>query len=139
MNEAIEILRESARELDIKLTQQQLIQFDIYLQFLVQYNEHTNLTSITEPSQIVIKHFLDSLLLTKSVKIVENSKVVDIGTGAGFPGVPVKIAYPEIKLSLIDSLNKRLIFLEELSEKLGISYGGILSVICEGGRNIRCA
>ena len=122
MNEAIEILRESARELDIKLTQQQLIQFDVYLQFLVQYNEHTNLTSITEPSQIVIKHFLDSLLLTKSVKIVENSKVVDIGTGAGFPGVPVKIAYPEIKLSLIDSLNKRLIFLEELSEKLGINY-----------------
>lgn len=120
--EAIEILKKSAHKLEIELNEAQLTQFETYLNFLIQYNEHTNLTSITEPNQIVIKHFLDSLLLTKAVKIVENSKIADIGTGAGFPGVPVKIVCPKIKLSLIDSLNKRLVFLSQLSEKLNLNY-----------------
>ena len=109
-NEAIEILKVNADKLNIQLSQEQLEKFRIYLDFLLLYNEHTNLTAITEPNQVVTKHFLDSLLLTKTVKFVENSSLVDIGTGAGFPGVPVKIACPEIKLSLIDSLNKRLVF-----------------------------
>lgn len=121
-NEAIEILKVNADKLNIRLSQEQLEKFRIYLDFLLLYNEHTNLTAITEPNQVVTKHFLDSLLLTKTVKFVENSSLVDIGTGAGFPGVPVKIACPQIKLSLIDSLNKRLVFLSKLSEKLQLDY-----------------
>lgn len=122
INEAIGILKENAFKMDIQLNEEQLKQFEIYLNFLVMYNEHTNLTSITEPNQIVIKHFLDSLLLTKAINVVESSNLIDVGTGAGFPGVPVKIAYPKLKVSLIDSLNKRLTFLKLLSEKLCLDY-----------------
>lgn len=135
-NEAIEILKVNADKLNIQLSQEQLEKFRIYLDFLLLYNEHTNLTAITEPNQVVTKHFLDSLLLTKTVKFVENSSLVDIGTGAGFPGVPVKIACPQIKLSLIDSLNKRLVFLSKLSEKLQLDYEVIHKRAEECGKDV---
>ncbi len=121
-DEAINMLKEQSQKMGIELTEEQLEKFSIYMNFLIEYNEITNLTAIKEPNQIVIKHFLDSLLLTKTVDLNGNKKMIDIGTGAGFPGVPVKIKYPNVKLTLLDSLNKRLVFLSKLSEKIGLDY-----------------
>lgn len=119
MNNFETTLINSAKQLNIDIDSQQMEQFKIYTDYLLEYNKHTNLTSITEPSTVAIKHFLDSLLLSKFLK---NSKIslIDIGTGAGFPGMPIKIFYPEINLTLVDSLNKRINFLNTLSQKLNI-------------------
>lgn len=101
------------------LTEQQLEQYDQYAEFLVEYNEKVNLTAITDPEGIEIKHFLDSLLLLKAVKLREGASVIDVGTGAGFPSVPAKIVREDLQLTLLDGLNKRIVFLEELSRRLG--------------------
>lgn len=93
---------------------------DIYAEFLVSYNEKVNLTAITEPSEILRKHFIDSLMLLKYADIPEISSLIDVGTGAGFPSVPVKLYRPDIRLTVLDSLNKRVIFLRELCDKLAI-------------------
>lgn len=92
--------------------------FDKYYQSLVSFNEHTNLTAITEESEVYTKHFLDSILPID--EIPNGASLVDVGTGAGFPGVPLKIVRPDIKLTLVDSLNKRIVFLNELCQKLDI-------------------
>ena len=92
----------------------------IYSDFLVEYNENVNLTAITEPKEILRKHFIDSILLTKYAEIPDNSSFIDVGTGAGFPSVPLKIFRPDIKLTLLDSLNKRIDFLSQLCERLEI-------------------
>ena len=92
----------------------------IYCDFLIEYNEKVNLTAITDPDEIWVKHFLDSILITKYADIPENSSVIDVGTGAGFPTIPLKLYRNDIKLTLLDSLNKRITFLNELSTKLGI-------------------
>ena len=92
----------------------------IYSDFLVEYNENVNLTAITEPKEILRKHFIDSILLTKYAEIPGNSSFIDVGTGAGFPSVPLKIFRPDIKLTLLDSLNKRIDFLRQLCERLEI-------------------
>lgn len=94
--------------------------FSTYFEFLVEYNNNVNLTAITDPEQVWLKHFADSILLLKNVEITQNSKMIDVGTGAGFPSIPVKIYRDDIKLTLLDSLNKRIIFLEKLCEKLDI-------------------
>ncbi|WP_297958776.1 16S rRNA (guanine(527)-N(7))-methyltransferase RsmG [uncultured Ruminococcus sp.] len=91
-----------------------------YSDFLVEYNENVNLTAITEPKEILRKHFIDSILLTKYAEIPDNSSFIDVGTGAGFPSVPLKIFRPDIKLTLLDSLNKRIDFLRQLCERLEI-------------------
>ncbi len=93
---------------------------DIYADFLVEYNEKVNLTAITDPSEILKKHFIDSIALSKYVSISDNSSIIDVGTGAGFPSVPLKLFRPDIKVTLLDSLNKRVEFLRQLCEKLGI-------------------
>lgn len=92
-----------------------------YADMLVEWNEKINLTAITDPEGIVIKHFLDSALLLKHVEIPENAKVIDVGTGAGFPGVVLKIFRPDIDLTLLDGLNKRLVFLNEVLSALELS------------------
>jgi len=97
----------------------QLNQFAVYSTLLRQWNEKMNLTAITEPDEIVLKHFVDSLY---GIKFLSNAKtLIDVGTGAGFPGVPLKIAKPELSLTLLDSLNKRLTFLEEVKNQLKLS------------------
>ena len=93
---------------------------DLYARLLVEWNEKINLTAITDPAGIVLKHFMDSLLLTKAVEIPQNASLIDIGTGAGFPSVPVRLYRPDIRLVLLDSLNKRINFLSTLTQELGI-------------------
>ena len=104
----------------LTLSREQYEKLSIYAEFLVEYNEKVNLTAITEPMEILRKHFIDSILLTKYVDIPLNSTLIDIGTGAGFPSVPIKIYRPDIKITLLDSLNKRIDYLKQLCEKLEI-------------------
>lgn len=96
------------------LTDSGLKQFDIYAKTLVLWNEKMNLTGITEPDEIVIKHFADSLMLFQYADIPQGAKVIDVGTGAGFPGIPLLIARNDIQLTLMDALQKRLGFLDEV-------------------------
>lgn len=105
----------------LKLTAEQYEKFNLYAEFLCEYNKNVNLTAITDPHDILIKHFIDSALALKFVKIPENSAIIDVGTGAGFPSVPIKIMRNDIKLTLLDSLAKRITFLEKLCEKLKIN------------------
>ena len=95
-------------------------QLDKYAELLVEWNEKMNLTAITAPDEIVIKHFLDSLLLHKAAELPEGSSIIDVGTGAGFPSVPVCLYRPDLKLTLLDSLNKRITFLTEVTNALGM-------------------
>lgn len=96
------------------LTEEQYGKFDRYAEFLVEYNKNVNLTAITEPQEILVKHFIDSILLEKYADIPHNSSLIDVGTGAGFPSVPLKIVRNDIKITLLDSLAKRITFLEKL-------------------------
>lgn len=93
--------------------------FNTYGNFMLEYNKKVNLTAITDPEEIAIKHFADSILPLAFTEIAPGSSLIDVGTGAGFPGVPLKIIRPDIRLTLLDSLNKRLVFLRELSALLG--------------------
>lgn len=95
--------------------------FEIYCDFLVEYNKNVNLTAITEPEEVWLKHFADSILLLNYIDIPKNASLIDVGTGAGFPSVPIKLYRDDIQLTMLDSLNKRIIFLEKLCEKLGIN------------------
>ena len=109
------------KEYGLELNREAYELLDIYAEYLVEYNKSVNLTAITEPEDILIKHFLDSILLAKYVDIPQNSSIIDVGTGAGFPSVPLLIYRRDIKLTLLDSLNKRIVFLQNLCEKLGLS------------------
>ena len=115
----IHFLSDTAKGAGFELNDTQLLQFDTYAKLLVEWNEKINLTAITSPEDIAVKHFIDSLYGLKFLNGRKN--VIDVGTGAGFPGVPLKIANPKIHLTLLDSLNKRLIFLEDVKEKLSLS------------------
>lgn len=109
-------MKESLKELNIEISEKQLNQFYNYMNILIEWNKVMNLTNITEPEEIIQKHFVDSLTVLKSIK--ENDSIIDVGTGAGFPGIPIKIAFPETRITLLDSLNKRIKFLEEVINKL---------------------
>ena len=93
---------------------------DRYAQMLVEWNEKINLTAITEPGDIAVKHFADSLLLLKACDIPQNARIIDVGTGAGFPSVPVCLARPDLRLTLLDSLQKRITFLNQLCTALSL-------------------
>ena len=92
----------------------------VYYELLIEWNQKLNLTALTEPHDVALKHFADCLSLLKYTDIEKEAEVIDVGTGAGFPGLVLKIARPDIKLTLLDSLNKRLVFLEEVCGALGI-------------------
>ncbi len=109
-----------SKNLGIKITAEQAAKFQKYMELLVEWNEKLNLTAITEPEEILEKHFLDSLTTLLACKPKDGSKVLDVGTGAGFPGVPIKIMRPDLQVTLLDGSNKRLNFLGELCSELGV-------------------
>lgn len=109
-----------AKRTGVKVTPAQAESFQTYLELLLAWNEKINLTAITDPLEVVEKHFVDSLTLLSHCKIKQGARVIDVGTGAGFPGIPLKIMRPDLQLTLLDSLNKRLNFLGEVCSALGI-------------------
>ena len=122
------------KKLNITLTELQLNQLEKYYDLLLEWNKKINLTRITEPEEVVVKHFVDSLTLLKYCDIPTGAKVIDVGTGAGFPGIPLKIVRPDIELTLLDSLNKRLNFLREVCDSLGLESELVHSRAEEGSR-----
>ena len=114
------ILESKLQELNITLNENQSEQFQIFYNLLTEWNKVMNLTGITEYEEVVEKHFLDSLALIKAVNIQKVHKIIDIGTGAGFPGIPLKIVYPQLDVTLLDSLNKRVRFLDTVIENAGL-------------------
>lgn len=104
----------------IDLSEKQLLQFEKYYDLLTEWNSFMNLTAITEHEEVLKKHFLDSLSIVKAVKMEDIHTTMDIGTGAGFPGIPLKISYPHLKVVLLDSLGKRVKFLNHVINELGL-------------------
>jgi len=109
------------KNLNINVSEDILEKLDIYMNYLIEYNSHTNLTRIIEPNDIYLKHFYDSLTILKSIDLNTQNNLLDIGSGAGFPGMVLKIFYPNLDVTLIDSNNKKTKFLVELAKKLNIS------------------
>lgn len=130
-----DLLLNFIKDYKITLTENQYEQFQKYFELLAEWNKKMNLTAITDESGVALKHFADSLSLLNFVDIPQNSTLADVGTGAGFPGVVLKIARPDIKLTLIDSLNKRLVFLGEVCAQLGIEAELIHSRAEDGARD----
>jgi len=109
------------KKMGVTLSECQIEQFLQYYEMLAEWNEVMNLTAITEYDDVMKKHFVDSVSLIKAYDVSKESTVIDVGTGAGFPGLALKIAFPELKITLLDSLNKRIQFLNEVIEQLGLS------------------
>lgn len=131
----IEFLKKELENYNITLNAEQCERFCIYKDELVSWNEKINLTAITDSKEIAIKHFLDSALLLVATAVPQNAKVIDVGTGAGFPGVVIKILRPDIELTLLDGLNKRLVFLDDLLSKLKLTATTVHKRAEEGGRD----
>lgn len=110
--------KKDLQEFHITLTDIQIQQFLQYYEMLTEWNKVMNLTAITEYDEVIKKHFVDSLSLIKAIDLNDGLSLLDVGTGAGFPGLPIKIAFPYLKVTLLDSLNKRIQFLQEVIEKL---------------------
>lgn len=115
-----DLLKEKAALYGVELDGKALERFDIYARLLVDWNEKINLTAITEPDEIVIKHFVDSLTVFSAAHIPEGARVIDVGTGAGFPGVAMLIARPDLDITLMDSTNKKLNVIRDILENIGL-------------------
>ncbi len=109
------------QKLNINLTPKQISDLDYYCHFLIEYNQHTNLTAIKEENQVYLKHFYDSLTIVKGLDLSKYHNLIDIGTGAGFPGMVLKIVFPHLNITLLDSNNKKITFLQQLAEKLNLT------------------
>ncbi len=118
-----------------KFNESQISQLEVYYNLLIEWNKKMNLTAITDSQGVAVKHFADSVSVLNYVDIPHNSSIIDVGTGAGFPGVVLKIARPDIKLTLLDSLNKRLVFLRNVLDEINLSSDLIHSRAEDGGRD----
>ncbi|MBQ6231285.1 MAG: 16S rRNA (guanine(527)-N(7))-methyltransferase RsmG [Eubacterium sp.] len=123
----MEKLMQLSNEMNIELSPETLSSFDSYYHMLIEKNKVMNLTAITEKDEVILKHFVDSISISAAVpeflKLIGSgkaAKILDVGTGAGFPGIPLKIAFPEANITLLDSLNKRVLFLQEVIDSLGL-------------------
>lgn len=117
-DEFFKLFDEYAKSMNMTIDEDKIKKFYLYMQLLIEWNEKINLTAITEPKEVIIKHFIDSLSIWGEIK--DNSKIIDVGTGAGFPGIPLKIYNDTLNVTLLDSLNKRTVFLKEVIEKLNL-------------------
>lgn len=118
--QAKKLLIDSCRAINIEISDRQVEQFFKYHELLVEWNKKINLTGITQINEVVIKHFVDSIALNTYTSL-DDKTVIDVGTGAGFPGIPLKIINPDMDLTLLDSLNKRIVFLNEVVDQLGLT------------------
>ena len=130
VRDRIDVLTEKLELLDITVSQKQTEQFLMFYEMMINTNQVMNLTSITEPVEVMDKHFVDSLAVKRIYDLNQKVSVIDVGTGAGFPGIPLKIVFPEIHIVLLDSLNKRVKFLKDVVEVLELQ-----NVECIHGRS----
>ena len=129
-------LTEAIKDYKITLSEEQISQLERYYELLCEWNEKINLTAITDPKGVAVKHFADSLSIFNYINVPQNARVIDVGTGAGFPGLVLKIARPDIKLTLLDSLQKRLNFLPVVCNELNLDSKLIHSRAEEGGQDL---
>ncbi len=122
-----ELFLKELEKINITLTEEQLTKLDTFYKLLVEKNKLMNLTAITDKEEVYLKHFYDSLTLQKVLDLKENIRICDLGTGAGFPGIVLKIAFPNLKVTLVDSLNKRIEFLKEVKKTLNLENIDIIS------------
>ena len=116
----IRLLEDCLEKLNISIDENQKSKFEKYYSLLLEKNKVMNLTRITDEREIVTKHFVDSLMICKAIEMNKVESLIDVGTGAGFPGIPIKIIWPNIKVTLLDSLDKRVGFLKEVIEELDL-------------------
>lgn len=128
------LLREYAKGFGVALDGEALERFDLYAQRLAEKNRVMNLTAITEPDEVVVKHFVDSLSLLEYVRLPAGAEIVDVGTGAGFPGVPLLIARPDLRVALLDGTRKKLDFIKETLAEIGLSAQTVHLRAEEAGR-----
>lgn len=127
-------MQEYSNEMGILLKEKQINQFYTYMNLLLEWNKKINLTAITKPEEIILKHFIDSMTIVNDIE--KNARLIDVGTGAGFPGIPLKIIREDIEVMLLDSLNKRIIFLQEVIKQLSLMrIEAVHSRVEEFGKN----
>ncbi len=128
-------LKALAASLGVSLDDRALERFDLYARLLCDWNEKINLTAITDPQEICVKHFADSLSVLAKVEIPQDAKLIDVGTGAGFPGLALKIARPDLRVTLLDSTKKKLMVLDDISQKLELDVEPLHKRAEEAGRS----
>lgn len=119
-NQFKEWITKGMKEISVDLSDRQLEQFFLYYKILIDWNQVMNLTTITDMKQVVYKHFVDSVSLIKVIDVSRETFLIDVGSGAGFPGIPLKIVFPELKVTLLDSLNKRVQFLKKVIDEIDL-------------------
>ena len=137
METMIKSLFEGAKNLDISISDEMAEKFCKYTELLLEWNEKMNLTAITAPEEIAVKHYLDSLTLLKFVDIPQNARIIDVGTGAGFPSIPLLIARKDIHITMLDGTKKRLNFIDEVVAQLGLNGETLHARAEEAGKSAK--